>query len=187
MRAHVWDGGHRRAVVQDLLGRPPVTALLQALPVQFVLLLQQRVQHTLHLRAALVRARLLYPLGHRAGLSPEIKSPLLEEFRAWGDLTAPVMLCPVADIRRTFATSTEPQVALEGFQGGLQVGNPSTHQNPAPTARPLQRKAEPPACIACRTSLPTPGDAPDLSVMGDQGDQPSSQPKRSQLRDPKSF
>lgn len=42
MRADVGDGGHRRAVVQDLLDRP-LTALLQALPVQLVLLLQQWV------------------------------------------------------------------------------------------------------------------------------------------------
>lgn len=67
----------------------------------------------------------------------------MEEFRAWGDLTAPAMLYSVAHMRLTFATSTGPQVALEGFRGGLQVDNPSTNQNPAPTATPLQREAEP--------------------------------------------
>lgn len=42
VRADVGDGWHRGAVVQDLLDRP-LTALLQALPVQLVLLLQQWV------------------------------------------------------------------------------------------------------------------------------------------------
>lgn len=41
-------------MVEDVLHRPLLAALLQALSVQLVLLLQQRVQHALHL-----------PGGHR--------------------------------------------------------------------------------------------------------------------------
>lgn len=87
-------------MVQDLLGRAPLAALLQALPVQLVLLLQQRVRHSLHLRTAAVRARLLedptYPLGRLDRAQQEIKSLLLEEFSVWGGLTAPIVLCPAA-------------------------------------------------------------------------------------------
>lgn len=49
IRADVRDSGRRRAVVQDVLHWAPLTALLQALSVQLVLLLQQRVQHAFHL------------------------------------------------------------------------------------------------------------------------------------------
>lgn len=47
------------------------------------------------------------------------------------------------------------------------MDNPSTNQNAAPTAMPLQREAEPGACTAGRTSPSMPGDIPDFPVMGD--------------------
>lgn len=47
------------------------------------------------------------------------------------------------------------------------MDNPSTNQNPATTATPLQREAEPGACTAGRTSPSMPADIPDFPVMGD--------------------
>ena len=58
----------------------------------------------------------------------------MEEFRDWGDFTAPAMLYSVAHMRLTFASSTGPQVALQGFRGACRwTTHPLTKtQHPQP-------------------------------------------------------
>lgn len=89
-----------------------------------------------------VRARLLVP---RPPSRAEPQRALLEEFRAWGDLTAPAMLYLVAHRRLTFTTSTGPQVALEGFRGGCRW-----------TTHPLTKTQHPQPCLYRERLSPVP-------------------------------
>lgn len=105
----------------------------------------------------------------------EPQGALLEEFRAWGDLTAPAMLYSVAHMRLTFATSTGPQVALEGFRGACRWTTHPLTKTQHPQPRLYREKLSP--CLHCGQNFtPNARRYPGLPSNGRPGDRPGSQP-----------
>lgn len=130
IRADVCDSLCCCAVVQDVLRRAAVTALLQPLPVQLVLLLQQRVQHALHLRWREGRGyseTLSSPGAARAELSRVL------QVRVRGNRTTPVLLCPAANISHISPLDISHLDEAPGGTGGLP-GRPAGGQT-QPLAR----------------------------------------------------